>query len=156
MGNRRFAIAYAFLVGVPLLGLMAILKVGCEATAPIALGGAWDVQVDLRALEGSQCAPLPTSGQPVLSISQSGKHLAIALDRMQGNGSVENAQVNATLSSGDVSCGMREGRVQLLGDVGRSAGDEQITGIIETSGCVDCAKLSFLATRRPASLNVGP
>ena len=157
MEKKRLAIAYASLVGVPLLGLIGILEVGREVRAPIGLSGIWDVQADLRPLAPGQCAPLAASGQPVLTISQSGRHLAVALNRMQGSGSVEDSTVNAVMSAGDGSCGaVQEYRVYLQANVERSAADERMTGIIGVSGCVDCTEVYFRAIRRPASPRVGP
>src|ERR1700690_2562536 len=72
-GNKNLIAAYSCLVGIPILGLLGILDIGHGLRAPIAIGGTWDVQVDLHSLASTHCDALLASTQPwVLDISQSG------------------------------------------------------------------------------------
>ena len=153
-GKKRIVVAYICLVGVPLLALVGILDAGRGLRAPIAVGGTWDIQADLQRLASASCASLAVSQQPVLVISQSGRYLALTLDRMQGSGRVENTTVSAIVSppANDASCGPGERRFYLQAN--RSADRDLMTGVIGLNGCPD--EVPFRAIHRDPSASVGP
>jgi hypothetical protein len=41
MSKRKLIVAYVLLVGVPLLGLLGIVRAGQHLTPPISVGGTW-------------------------------------------------------------------------------------------------------------------
>jgi hypothetical protein len=74
--NHLFA-AYLLLVGVPVLGLLAILEAGRGIPAPLSIAGDWTLEFDPAA----QCATGPTGlRQPALNISQSGTGALITVN----------------------------------------------------------------------------
>ncbi len=76
---------YAFLVGVPILGLLGILRLGEGLTPPVSVGGAWSVEVSSQTVvDDSACGnSLIHSDQPVLSISQSGPRLLLTFNNAE-------------------------------------------------------------------------
>ncbi|HEX8299802.1 MAG TPA: hypothetical protein VF594_11640, partial [Rubricoccaceae bacterium] len=65
----KSALLYIILVGLPLLGVFAVLRLGEAAEAPPAVGGEW------RVVEGAQCA-VPDS---TIRIEQSGKYVHVLI-----------------------------------------------------------------------------
>jgi hypothetical protein len=141
--------AYICLVGIPILGLVTILDAGHDLRAPIAVGGAWQVQGDFEPLASVSCtAPLARSQRPMLTISQSGNHLTIALDRMQGAGRMEHATMTADglRLANDAACETGDGSRYLRANL---AEQNVMTGVIGVNGCSSCAAVPFRATRQP-------
>lgn len=55
----RFALVYVVLVGIPLLVLGLVLKLGAKLQPPLSVGGAWDLAVEQQAaLEVVQSGPV--------------------------------------------------------------------------------------------------
>src|SRR5258708_37965571 len=74
--NRNFVIAYIFLVALPVLGLVGVLKSGRTLSAPFSVDGAWKIEPGAGSLSSSPCSAFLSSvlNAPI-SISQSGKTL---------------------------------------------------------------------------------
>src|SRR3954469_23378219 len=80
----RIAVAYLCLVGVPLLGVLGVLRAGQRLAAPVAVNGTWTVQADLSGLGGTACTQLLAEvRQPFLSVAQSGGHLVLTFNNAQ-------------------------------------------------------------------------
>ena len=135
-----------------MLGLIAILNAGHDLQAPTAVGGSWQIRGDFRPLVSAPCtAVLGRIEKPVLTILQSGPHLAVALDQLQGAGRIEHAALTADelRLSNDAACVTRDGSGYLHASVEGTAGQEVLKGVVGVNGCPDCAEVSFRATRRP-------
>src|SRR5205807_8940501 len=75
---RNFVIAYVFLVVLPVLGLVAILKSGRGLSAPFSVDGAW--KIESSSPSTTPCGNLLSSvSQAPISISQSGRALVVTL-----------------------------------------------------------------------------
>lgn len=150
IANRNLVPAYICLVGIPMLGLIGVLDSGHDLRAPLAVRGAWDMQADFHSLAPRSCGALALSSrQRVLEISQSGKQLALALDRMQGLGTIENTTVTAIeLRLPGVSCGTGELSVHFQASIESSAGQDVMNGVLDINGCSSCAPVPFRAVRR--------
>ena len=99
--NSNFAMAYVFLVALPVLGLAGILRSGRNLAAPISLGGAWEVQVDAGKLAALPCGKsLAAELATGFAISQSGKNftLSFANRPAASTGGREGTRVGATVS----------------------------------------------------------
>jgi len=150
----KLVVTYVFLVGLPLLVLIAVLDIGRDLRAPIAIGGAWNVEADLQALPTPCTASLTQSAPSVLTILQSGKYLALTLDRMEGSGRVEESTVTAVVSQpGGAPCGTGKNGVYLHANLDRSY--DLMSGVISVNGCLDCARIPFRATRQRSSARIG-
>lgn len=108
MDKRKLAVAYVFLVGLPLLGLVLILHAGSRLTAPLAVRGDWVADADLSSWRDAPCAQLLTeTRQPVLRIAQSASDLTVTLNnpgKTVLTGTIEGKKVDAS-----VPCEQEEG-----------------------------------------------
>jgi hypothetical protein len=72
---------YLLLVGMPVLGVFALLRAGERLTAPVSVGGTWNLEIDSQFVDSPACTTLSSqSEQPVLTISQSGPHLRLTFN----------------------------------------------------------------------------
>lgn len=86
----RFALVYALMVGVPLLVLGLVLKVGGGIEAPLAVGGTWDLEVERN-------WDAPEVRQPALEVVQSGPVLELRWGDVSGLGHLDGAAVDGRL-----------------------------------------------------------
>ncbi len=78
--NRNFILAYTFLVALPVLGLVGIVKSGRSLTAPISVDGLWLLQADPVRLAALPCGKtLAETPDTALAISQSGRNFTFTL-----------------------------------------------------------------------------
>jgi hypothetical protein len=99
--GRRLILEYAVLVGIPLLGVAAILRLGQNVTAPPSIGGMWRIEADWT---GCDAPPVE------MRVKQSGRYVEIELrdHRLQGvldrsqlsaAGAGESSQLTATIAN---------------------------------------------------------
>ncbi len=83
--NRNFVLAYVFLVALPLLGFVGILKSGRGLSAPFSVDGIWKIESSLP--YASPCSEFLffVFKLSALSISQSGKSLVVTFERWSEN-----------------------------------------------------------------------
>ncbi|HZT30400.1 MAG TPA: hypothetical protein VFA33_10980 [Bryobacteraceae bacterium] len=158
MFKRNLILGYICLVGIPLLAMIAILDAGHGLRAAAVVGGTWDVQADFQGLASSPCAaPLLAAKRPALRISQSGRYLALSLDRLQGPGRVDDGIVTAGAlrTAGGDFCGSQDHPVILRANLERSAGQAFLNGTITVDGCPSCAAVAFRATSLNPSAKAG-
>ena len=157
MPKKIIIVAYIWLVGFPLLGLIGILNVGRHLHAPAAVGGVWDLEADLQPSLSTACRAPLAARQPTLTISQSGRYLTLTLDQMEGFGKVENTTLIGAVSAvaNGISCSSGEEAVHVQAKFKPSVDGDLMTGVIEIKGCSGCVPVPFRATRRPASTREG-
>jgi hypothetical protein len=155
--NRNFVIAYVLLVGLPLLGLLGILKVGRTLTAPRSLAGLWRIEKINRA-SSLPCANAAVAAKDAwVRVSQSGKQLVFtleALPRMSALGVLEGQTVRASLQPSvlDVSATCAEGRsLTLTATVGSDRESDILAGAVSVDGCASCEAMEFRAIRQSTS-----
>jgi hypothetical protein len=96
----RPVLLYLILVGVPLLGILALLRVGQTLSAPTSLAGSWSAQLSPNPHDSLEGVLLLSSGPTMLSISQSGPNLLLSFNDNQQTtlaGTVRDATINASL-----------------------------------------------------------
>ena len=77
----KAVIGYMIMVGLPIIGIFALLQIGEQLTAPISVGGNWQLEAESATYEQTSCWQLLTwPPQPGLNISQSGLYLQITLN----------------------------------------------------------------------------
>src|SRR5689334_875528 len=87
--NKNFAIAYLFLVALPVVGLVGVLRSGRNLTAPTAIGGLWKVEHVNGALVTVTCGTSSSPDQDlVLAISQSGPNFTLKLANLPASSGV--------------------------------------------------------------------
>ena len=150
-GNKTFVAAYVCLVGLPIIGLLAVLDAGHYLHAPIAIGGAWEVRADPPALASNDCGiVLSGPSQHVLTILQSGEYLTLSLADMQGDGRMSNSVISATeLRPADDSSGANRDRSGYLR--ARLEGPAAHASLIGITGLnrSGCTAIPFHGTRLP-------
>ena len=121
--------AYALLVGLPVLGLLGILEAGRSIAAPPAIGGEWTVEFTAA----PQCATSSANlRQPALSISQSGVEALIMLN--DGHATT----VAASLEGNTLSA------KSLTATIAGKRGSRTLEGHMSFAGC---APMAFRAVR---------
>jgi len=154
--RKSFLLFYALLVGLPLLGLVGILAAGRSLGAPVSVGGAWDLQVDLSVAQAQSCAAWLGSARPLtLNITQSGRYLTLTLSTL-GNVSIP-ATLDGTRLATDAAsptsskieggCIGRAG-LGLKAMIDPNANPRVITGVLSVNGCPSCGSVSFRAKRQ--------
>jgi hypothetical protein len=156
--NRNFIIAYILLVGLPVLGLVGVLKTGRGVVAPISLDGTWTLQADPLRLASLPCGKSLTTSD--LSISQSGGNFTLSLTngpKSAASGVLVGNTLKASLFpslSDDTDCG-RGHELALLATVDPNATPRSLIGTISLSDCPTCKPVEFRAFRRPPAAKGG-
>jgi hypothetical protein len=157
--SKRFVVAYILLVGLPLLGLVGVLKVGHSVSAPVSIDGAWKLDVDnpVSGPCGKALASLPTSA---FNISQSGKNLVLNLNsRPAGSATIDGNRFNGVLELSDVpvddqAC-PNHSTLHLLASVDAKTEPRVMTGTISVNGCARCATMNYQAVRQDSAAKRG-
>lgn len=133
---------YLVLVGLPLIGLFALLDWGERLVPPPAIGGRWS----LASEPTSACPALPPT--TVLSIEQSGRFLRLRVDDMpQASGRLDDGRLTAELPvpSSSPGCG------DALSLDATLAADGSLMGRLGQPGCSTCPAATLVAKRLPAT-----
>jgi hypothetical protein len=153
--NRNFLFAYILLVGLPIAGLVGVLKSGRKLTAPVSVDGLWHLQIDPERLASLPCGKgLADSPETALAISQSGKNFTLSLSngpQSTSTGVIEGARVKASIApapdwSAQTGCGGQE--LTLVATVDAKAEPRTLAGQLSVSHCPTCGVIEFRATRQ--------
>ena len=154
LGTMRHLLSYLLFVGIPLAGLLGVLKAGQGMAAPRAVHGAWAVQP--MAAAGRVCVRyLLSGGDSTLSITQSGRQLSGTLgpDRevsLQGRLTGDELVLEGVIQPGDtlrwVGCApgdtlRLEARLSAVGQFRR------LEARLWSSSCAECGAVGFAAVR---------
>jgi hypothetical protein len=154
--NRNFVVAYVLLVGLPIVGLLAVLKTGRKLNAPISVDGVWRLEADAAKLSTLPCGKaLAESKDAALAISQSGTNFTLTLangPRSDGAGTLAGTSLNASLApssewSAQGNCGA-ERKMTLVATVDPNATPRSLTGLLSASDCPACTAVEFRAVRQ--------
>jgi hypothetical protein len=154
--NRNFILAYTLLVGLPIVGLLAILKSGRKLSAPVSVDGLWHLQIDVPSLASLPCGKmLAENPEMALAISQSGKNFSLTLanaPKATASGVVEGTTVSASIRpspewSAQAGCGADEG-LTLVARVNAKADPRTLVGQISANHCPSCSSVEFHAVRQ--------
>jgi len=153
--NRNFVMAYIVLVGLPLLGLVGVLRNGRTLSAPVSVEGRWTFQADPRQPVYQPCLQaLISLPNPGMTISQSGKSLVVSLHdpaRLTGSGIIEGSTIHASLlpprgvANGTDCSG--EQALSFAAAIDPKTDPKSLAGTLSVSLCSSCAPLPFHATR---------
>lgn len=157
----RALLTYAVLVGIPVAGLLVILRVGQALEAPPSIGGDWQVEASLPAVLPSPCAALVRPAtQSALTVSQSGVYLSLTYrggatagmdGTLRGDSLFTGAAPVSRVAPRTARCEPGDG-IALRARVERSAGSARMTGVISLPGCPECGEVPFTATRLPGEV----
>lgn len=134
----KLPLLYLLLVGLPLAGLFAVLRIGAGIEAPPAVGGPW------KTVEGGRCS-VPDS---LFRIDQSGRFVHVVLPgrpdipaQLSGPALAADGGARADVSPG---CASGAVRIRLRAD-GRVA--RRLVGTAGVPGCAACPEARFVAAR---------
>jgi hypothetical protein len=153
--NRNFFLAYAVLVGLPVLGLLGALKAGRKLTAPISIDGAWRLEADSAKLSTLSCGKaLAEFSDSALTISQSGTNFTLSFNgpKSEGAGTLAGTSLNATFVPSrewlaQADCGV-DRKMILVATVNPDATPRSLTGVLSASNCPTCGAVEFRAVRQ--------
>jgi hypothetical protein len=156
----RSVLLYVFLVGVPVLAISGILRVGQRLRSPIFVEGTWNVERASNTGPDSSCGcSLINADRTVLTVSQSGSHLLVTLNdenRTTFAGKIRNATITATIArpesytSPDAQ-GFSSASIQLNATVEREGESDRLLGAFMFYDCPTSTMTSFSAKRQVAS-----
>jgi hypothetical protein len=142
----RPLVLYPVLVGVPALGVLAVLRVGARLEAPPSVGGAWSVEAAARAVDPACAARLAPAA---LRVTQSGTHLSLAWGGPRAatlRGTLDGAALSAVEAGpGGAGCA---GPLRVEARLGAGRVPATMEGTVSVDGCAACARSAFHATRQ--------
>jgi len=154
--RRRFLVAYLFLVAVPVLCLIGVLKFGRGLSAPVSVNGTWAVTTAATRLSSGPCGEANSLTNLSLVISQSGKNFSVALDgptKAHGEGSIDGTSVKAPLvltrdAIREAGCATSQ-PLTLIATVDPKSTPRSLAGSLSVDGCSACAPVQFHAVLQP-------
>jgi hypothetical protein len=147
----RAAFWYLVFVGLPFLGLFAILQIGERIEPPRAVHGRYAIAFDSSG-SGACLAALVDSTERSFSVSQSGPQLEIALGSLEFVGAITGDSLRATAALDDKSqlrgtkC-QTSSNAQLVAALIHEETNVRLPGEIVFTGCENCPALPFRAVR---------
>lgn len=152
--NRKFVVAYIFLVGIPLLALVGVLKAGRHLASPYAVDGSWTLEFSAEPAASTCPSSFSSISNPSVNVSQSGRYLTLTLKGKKGNGTLEGKSLRAEFSSPDGLSGC-EGRALILAaTLNADTRPRILTGTLSYNGCASCS-VDFRAVRQPPAPSGG-
>jgi hypothetical protein len=159
--NRSIAVAYILLVGLPLLALVEVLKMGRILTAPISVDGVWRMETETDHFSALPCGNLPSSvTNTSVLISQSGKNLVLTLSGGSKatasvlEGRIIKASFAPTGSSPEAGCSINR-IFTLIATFDPKSDPRTLNGTLSVDGCASCAPVEFRAVRQPRGSSEG-
>jgi hypothetical protein len=151
VSKYRITIAYACLVGMPLLGLAGLMRAGQHLVAPASISGAWNVEADFSTLGATPCTALLSSvKQPFLSVAQSGVSVVATLndaERTTVPGSLHDRTLTMGDSSGPASKAANCTEAIYLDATVDTRGEPRVIAGTLGVRCVGCGSVPFRAVR---------
>jgi hypothetical protein len=154
--NRNFVLAYILLVGLPLAGLVVVLKSGRKLTAPVSVDGLWHLQVDSNRLAALPCGKaLAESPDTALAISQSGRNFTLTLSngpKSIASGAIDGTALKASIDpsadwSAQSGCG-NDRELSLIATVDTKADPRTLTGQLSIDNCPSCDAVEIRAVQQ--------
>ena len=154
--SRNFAIAYTFLVALPVLGLVGVLRSGRTLSAPLSVEGNWKLQADSNPLPALPCANYFASPKgAAVAISQSGKDLTVNLvgtPELTAAGVIEGTTLKALFQplregASRAQCQIHRGLL-LIATVNGKTNPRSLTGSLSVAGCFSCRPVGIHGVRQ--------
>jgi len=150
---------YLVLVGLPILGIFALLRAGQKLSAPISLAGTWNARLNLETPPDSSVREVPIHpGPAVLSITQSGPHVFLTFDDLQKTtlvGKVQDLTIDASFipaSGGPTNTsGPATTAIYFHGRVDRQTEPDRLLGVITFERGSERSKVAVIASRQGGS-----
>jgi hypothetical protein len=148
----RTVATYVFLVGLPVLGVLLILRLGQNLTPPVSVGGSWQIEPATQITGEAGCSTVWESlEQLTLTISQSGPNFVLTVDTnppVSLAGVITDTFLTATADqTGDQ---FSAPVTHLEATLDRQVEPDRLSGSLSVSGC--STTLPFTALRQSTSL----
>lgn len=149
----KAVLLYVALVGLPVLGVVGILRLGRGLTAPPDIGGTWRAGLSPAAQLVPPCVEL-SSESSAFDVAQSGRHVGLTLNdaartrlaaSLEGERLWGRAERLPLLGTARNAC--PEAPLELAADVSFEGGAPHLVGHLWAGGCAACAPVSFRAER---------
>lgn len=149
----KAGLLYLVLVGLPVLGVVGILRLGGSLTAPPDIGGSWRAGFAPAAQLVPPCVEI-RSDATAFDLTQSGVHVGVTLNdaaqtrleaRLGGARLWGRAERLPLLGTARTAC--PEAPLELAADVVWDGYAWQLVGNLWAGGCAACAPVSFRAER---------
>jgi len=148
-------------VGLPVLGLVGILKSGRGLIAPFSVDGTWKIDSGVGRPAVSPCGDFLSSvSNAPISISQSGRTLVVTLSggAKATTGTIDGKTIKAEFIAADSSRSNSSGAAEcndrglaLAATLDPIADPRTLSGTLAVEGCGSCAPVEFHAVRQPRS-----
>jgi hypothetical protein len=153
--NRNFVLAYIFLVGLPVVGLLGVLKNGRTLRAPHSIDGIWQFQADADQLALLPCGRVFAENPNLaLAVSQSGKNFTLTIvngPKARASGVLDGTTVKASIAAStewpQENCGT-DRKLTLLATLDPTAQPPSLSGEISVPNCAECKAVPFRAARQ--------
>lgn len=148
--NRTFVLAYIFLVGVPVLALVGILKSGRQLAAPPSVDGSWKIEARGAGPASACNSFLSSAVNSPLSISQSGASLVVGINGGDKTtmGKLEGKTIKAQFAGTDDAPNCADRNLTLTATLDPQADPRTLQGTLSVANCPACS-LDFHASRQP-------
>ena len=153
-GGMRSLVSYLLFVGIPLAGLLGVLRLGQRVEAPRAVHGSWAVQP--RAAIGRVCTSYLLSGaDSTLVISQSGRQLTgtlgpnadVALRGLLVGDEISlEGVIQPEETPRHVACSVGD-TLRLTARISSVVRTRQLEARLWSSACAECGAVGFTAAR---------
>ncbi len=142
--SKGFVLAYVLLVGLPILGVIGVLRVGRHLNAPLSVNGVWKLQGEVT-VAGLSCPQGAAALQDGLTISQSGRELEASLGTTgtAATGSLEGTAIKAPLPLPQ-ACGT-DRQLMLTATVDPNSNPRAMSGTLSVIGCSSCSPVQVQA-----------
>ena len=143
----RLIFLYNFLVGVPIIGILGILRLGENLTPPISIKGTWNVEISPQTMMPQPCdSPLIHSEAPVLTISQSGPHLLLTFNDQESTTLM--GEIHGTTLAADNASDDNPATTDIEATVDLQTEPGRLQGVLESPRCSLPTTITFTATRQ--------
>lgn len=149
--NLKVIVAYIAFVGFPVLGLLGILRIGRDLTAPVSVAGLWKVTINVD--QSASCMrEIASLQENSISIVQSGHSLVLTIGKgkeISAAGTIAGTEVTATLIVATTLTRERpsDGTLVINARVDSHAQPRTLEGTISPAQGTSCTPVSFHATR---------
>jgi hypothetical protein len=151
----KLAIAYLFLIGIPIFCVIGILRLGENLTAPVAVKGVWLVDKQLEDSNTTSCGEyLNMLGWKEMTISQSGPDLVISFNDISHTtllGTIDALEISAQGKNPNTPI-----QLEFHAEFDRQSDPNRLSMVIQTSRCPDPLKLTAYKLQESVDSGVEP
>ena len=152
----KIILLYVTLVGVLLVVLLGILRIGEKLNAPINVSGKWEINDDFVKIISESCTPLTFHKEkPRLIVEQSGIYLKAKFNdenKTEMSGKLENnkmvfSQIIQANRDSAKTCGNSLNAELSVNVIQSETDQDELSGEWHTPNCTTCGQIKFSAVK---------